>query len=139
MCGHYGKPPVVCTAFRIGCNCASFNLRVSGIQVPSVVDLSKEAVSGTCTDSLLVVSNELHKQIVSKQPGTTQACKPKACAWNTDAKIAGELPSNLVPAGQNCIIEQVCCLSAVPRSHFSFHLSCLRMFLSGIFQSNIPV
>jgi hypothetical protein len=113
MCGHDGKCPVVCTLFQIGCISPSFNLPASGIQVPSVVDLSKEEVSGTCTDSLLVVSDALHKQVVSKQTGTTQACEPQARASNTDAKNAGELPSNLVPAGQNCIIVQVCCLSAV--------------------------
>jgi hypothetical protein len=83
------------------------------------VDLSTEDVTGTCTDSLLVVSNELHKQVVSKQPGTTQACSTKSCASKTDAKNAAELPSKLAPAGQSSIIEQVCCLSAVELGHTS--------------------
>jgi hypothetical protein len=81
------------------------------------VDLSKEDVSGTSTDSLLVVSHALHEQVVSKQTGTIQASKAKSCAPTADVKNVGKLPTDLVPAGQDCIIEQVCCLSAVQLAH----------------------
>jgi hypothetical protein len=72
------------------------------------VNLSKVDVSGTSTDSLLVISNALHEHVVSKQTGTIQACNAKSCAPNADAKDVGNRPSNLIPAGQTCIIEQVC-------------------------------
>ena len=84
------------------------------MQVPSVVNLTKEDVTGTSTDSLLVVSNELHKNVVQRQNGTIRAHRAKSGNGVADADTGhGDVGgSALMPAGTTCMIEQVLCLQA---------------------------
>lgn len=74
-----------------------------------MVDLTREDVTGTSTDSLLVVSNELHKNVVARQTGTIRAHRAKSGTGALDAdKNVGEGGTpGLIPAGASCIIEQV--------------------------------
>lgn len=66
-------------------------------------------MTGTSTDSLLVVSNELHKNVVARQTGTIRAHRAKSGTGTLDADTlnADGCHSGLMPAGASCIIEQV--------------------------------
>lgn len=72
------------------------------------MDLTKEDVTGTSTDSLLVVSNELHKNVVARQNGTIRAHRAKSGNGGLDADAgSGDGGSALMPGGATCMIEQV--------------------------------
>ena len=81
-----------------------------------MVDLTKEDVTGTSTDSLLVVSNELHNNVVQRQNGTIRAHRAKSVSGVMDVDIGNgdEGSSTLMPAGTTCMIEQVLFLQASP-------------------------
>lgn len=78
------------------------------MQVPSLLDLTKEDVTGTSTDSLLVVSHELHKNVVARQSGAIRAHRAKSGRGPADGAQIGDCSiSSQEFSSENCVIEQV--------------------------------
>lgn len=102
-------------------SCSASNHSAPNVQVPSVVDLTKEDVTGTSTDSLLVVSNELHKNVVARQTGTIRAHRARSGTGvlDADATNGDGINTGLMPAGTSCIIEQVLSLCI---THYCIHM-----------------